>query len=71
MQNTVTDGYFKSKGKQRGGEGALSFQTVRAQYLPNFSEELPREQGKKKKKKCSLVIFVFLLNAGLPEANKS
>lgn len=70
MQNRVTDGCFKSKGKQRGGEGALSFQTVRAPYLPNFSEELPREQGKKKKK-CSLVIFVFLLNAGLPEANKS
>lgn len=50
LQNTVTDGYFKSKEKQRGWEGALPLQTVRAQYLPNSSEELPREQGKKKKK---------------------
>lgn len=53
LQNRVTDGCFKSKGKQRGGEGALSFQTVRAPYLPNFSEELPREQGKKKKKNAA------------------
>lgn len=29
------------------------------------------QENKRGKKKCSLVIFVFLLNAGLPEANKS
>lgn len=32
---------------------------------------LKNYQENKEKKKCSLVIFVFLLNAGLPEANKS
>lgn len=35
--------------------------------LKNYQEN----KEKKKKKNCSLVIFVFLLNAGLPEANKS